>query len=64
MYRKEVFNTVFFSHLTQSMHKMIIISAHESTKHSVVSALDTKLISGSFGGDIGVITLFSIARIP
>jgi len=23
MYRKEVFNTVFFSHLTQSMHKMI-----------------------------------------
>jgi len=42
----------------------MIISADELLKHSVVNALDTRLISGSFGDDIGIIPLFSNASIP
>jgi len=42
----------------------MIISADELRKHCVVNALDTRLISGSFECDIGVIPLFSNVPIP
>jgi len=41
----------------------MIISADELPKHSVVNVLDSRLISGSFGGDRGY-TTFQLCTHP